>query len=307
MQSINWNNFLSKLILGYYDTYTAEIQLMNDKVYALFGTRKISPSLKQQLTDSIIKEIFLPNVPVRKGKKPVHLSLKPTSATEGMITEIIQGLKDDYISQYFCRMLISYCQKPFSEREQVLFADHFRLLSTACQNRRPLSLSTIWNPQRIHEVVPYKLAIGREERFNYLLCGETNEETGLQEARSYRLNRLKMIRYNRHPLKLESHIISYLERMLENGPQYMINSDEEACVHMSDAGYRTYQRIYNGRPLHERVEQKKDGFYFFYRCSMDQLYLYFRKFDAGQAEVISPLSLRDRIISFHQESLLQYS
>ena len=144
-----------------------------------------------------MNKVVLPEVPSRKGKNPSKLSLKPTNETEGIILSILDTLSEgEYLSQYLCRMLLSYSEKPFSERERIIFQNNYEFLKNACEHVKPITISTIWNTKAIHTVIPYRLATGREEMFNYLLCAEIDTSSGKQEAKAYRLNRVTRINYS---------------------------------------------------------------------------------------------------------------
>lgn len=250
---------------------------------------------------------MLPEVPSRKGKNPARLSLKPTKDNEALIEQIMMNLGgEDYISQYFCRMFMSYCDKPFSKREQIIFKNNYETLQMACGTGKSLTFKTIWNAKNIHEVIPYKVVTGPEEMFNYLLCAELNPITEKQEARTFRLNRIDRINYGRSMSSIDDSVVHYLDRMLQYGPQYMINDSEESCVRLTDSGVRNFSRIYYGRPKVERVEEKEDGHYYFFRCSKDQVFFYFRRFGYEDAEIISPEPLRKKMIDFHSMALSMY-
>ena len=306
-QTINRNKFLSSLILGYYNSYVAECQKIYSQIVSELEDSGIPSDKTHAIASGILNKIFLPEVPSRKGKHPSKLSLKPTKQTEGLIANIMSELpSDQFISQYFCRLLLSYCEKPFSIREQIVFRDNYEFLQSACTQRKPISFFTIWNPIVNHTVIPYQLAVGYEEFYNYLLCAEINPSTGKQEAKSYRLNRITNIQYKQRSNQISDEVMEYLQRMLQYGPQYSINDSHESCVKLSDAGQRNYSRIYYGRPQEDRVENGPDGHYYYYKCSKDQIYLYFRRFEADDAEIISPPSLRKRMSEFHLQAYKQY-
>ena len=306
-QTINRNRFLSMLILGYYNSYVTECQNSYDSIVAELINHGVSRDRSYEIGDTILKKIVLPEVPSRKGKNPTKLSLKPTKETEGLIISIMNDLgSEDYISQYFCRLLMSYCEKPFSEREQIIFRDNYELLREACEHRRPISFSTIWNPSVIHSVIPYKLSVGQEEMFNYLLCAESSTFSGKQEARTYRLNRISKINLSRIPSQIAEEVSNHLERMIRYGPQYMINDDEESCVRLTESGRRNFSRIYYGRPQVDRIEEKADGAYYYFKGSKDQVFFYFRRFGFDDAEIISPELLRKKMADFHLKAYENY-
>ena len=302
-QDINRNRLLSRIIIGYHNIYTEEFLKKQNTIMEILSENSIDFETRKTITDRLMKKVLLPEVPVRKGKHPSRLSLKPTKETEGIILNITNELMgDDYISQFFCRMLISYCSKPIYLREQIVFSDNYESLICACSKKKTITFSNIWNPQRLHEVIPYRLVISHEEMFNYLLCAEINPTTGEQEAKSYRLSRVKHVFLSKNSAQITPKIQNFLERMIKEGPQYAINDDEEACVRLTDSGRRSFSRIYFGRPTPDRIVNEGENHYYYFTGSKDQLYLYFRRFSYDEAEVLSPNSLRQRMEDFHTKA-----
>lgn len=305
--SINRNRFLSMLIVGYFNSYVSECQTKYENLREVM--ERYIPNIKQQdsLAEAVLKNVILSDIPKRKGKNPIRLSLKPTDETESIIIKIMSSLgTEDYVSQYFCRMFMSYCEKPLYERERIIFRGNYEFLNMACQTKRPITLSTIWNNKVIHEVLPYELTSGQEEMFNYLLCQEKNENSGNYEARAYRLNRITKQNYSSTIISISEEVRKHLDLMKVYGPQYPINDDEETCVKLTDFGVISYNRIYYGRPKYERIEICPNGRLLYFNCSKDQIFFYFRRFEAGAAEIIYPNSLRERIINFHSAALESY-
>ena len=117
---------------------------------------------------------------------------------------------------------MSYCEKPFCIREQILFKETYNFLQEACKDNRPIHFTTKWNPSKLHEVIPYKMAIGKEELFNYLVCAEYNEETGKQEAQCYRLNRINTVNYSGRLSTFLKETVTHMEKMIKFGPQFLL-------------------------------------------------------------------------------------
>lgn len=305
-RSINKNRFLSMLVKGYYNTYETENQATYLAVFSKIGDAIPNLELKNKIVNQIVNDVIRPKVPSRKGKNPTKLSLKPTTETKGIITRIIDVLGDnDYISQYFCRMLMSYCEKPFSVREQIIFDTNYRFLEDACKNGKGIVFSTIWNDRKNHYVYPYKIVSGVEEMFNYLLCCEMME-SGKFMAKAYRLNRISQIDYSSRVKRIPNDVTEKLNLMMAYGPQFEIGIEERCCVKLNKAGMKMYNRIYYGRPIYEYIETKEDGDYYYFNCSEDQLYLYFKRFENDSAIIISPNNLKERIKKFHLNALLAY-
>ena len=306
-RTINRNRFLSMLITGYHNSYVIECQSAYEKIVAELISSGIEKARSNEIADKILKSVVLPEVPSRKGKNPSKLSLKPTKETEGLILDITNNLVgDDFISQYFCRMLMSYCEKQFSERERIIFRNNYELLQNACAEARPITFSTIWNLNVIHTVIPYKLATGHEEMFNYMLCAETDPEKGVQEAKVYRLNRVTRINYSWTSNQIEEEVQGYLNRMLRYGPQYIINDNDESCVRLTKSGQKNFSRIYYGRPQVDRIVEKPDGDYYYFKGSKDQIFFYFRRFSSDDVEIVSPICLRQKMADFHKNAYNNY-
>ncbi len=306
--TINRNRFLNQLIRGYYGSYVYECHHTINSIEGALTESIPDFNIRRQAAEQILYRTILPEVPKRKGKNPTKLSLKPTNETAGIIQSIIGDLsKDDYVSQYFCRMFMGYSEKPLYEREKLVFQDSYQILSSACVRQIPISFTTIWDMNKVHEVVPYELVIGQDEMFNYLLCQEENSLSGRLEARVYRLNRITRISINPSTITLSDRVKHYLERMKEAGAQYPINDDDKICVKLNDYGTVNYNRIYYGRPKYTQIEHKQNSHYYYFNCSKDQVYLYFRRFDSGSAEIVYPEDLRERMIRFYSTALAAYT
>ena len=306
-RTINLNRFLSMILCGYYDQYCHENKEIHDSIMTIMDSVLLDDNMKEEIADQIVNQVFLPAIPKRKGKKPICLSLKPTNDTERIIQNVLRNLMGkDFISQYFCRMLISYCKKPISQRERIVFKENYDKLQLACQQNVSVTFSLIWDDKSLHEVLPYAIATGPEEMFNYLVGEGTHYKTGEPVACSFRLNRIDRLSFGRTNRPIAENIRIYCARMLETAPQYAINAEEEICVRLNDAGEKLYNRIYYGRPAYERIEDREDGHYYFFSCSSTQVFHYFRRFDNMTAKIISPEYAQERMIRFHENALSQY-
>lgn len=307
-KTINKNKFLSLLITGYHEDYVSDSRAAYEKIINAINLGRMSNKEKERIAKDILDRVVLPIVPSRKGKNPAKFSIKPTKDTEALIEHILLDLEGDrYISQYLCRMFMSYCKMPFSKREKIIFRGNYEAILKACSDKKSISFNTIWNRKRIHEVIPYKIVVGSEEMFNYLLCAEINADTGKQEAKAYRLNRIDRIYSGRSICTIDGVIQNYLEMMIQRGPQYEINDDEETCVKLTDAGLKSFSRIYYGRPKVDRIEKKEDYSLYYFMGSKDQVFLYFRRFRGNEAVIVSPQWLRNKMARFHKESYIAYS
>lgn len=304
-KNINRNRFLSMIIMGYYDDYAEESKKVRDEICSILKDYSLSDDKKNAIAEGILSTVIHRTSPQsRKGFS--KLSLKPTNYTESLI-ELIkrEAGASEFISRYFRSMFECYCQKPFSEREKIIFKDKFDKLEKYCGKNISITFNTIWKAELLHEVIPYKIIPGPEEMFNYLLCAEVNEETGTLEAKSFRLNRIDRVNIGHSPRIIDKTVKEHLDLMMQYGPAYAINDDIESCVHLTEIGKINYNRMYFGRPIAKRIEKKPDGtYYYYFQCSQEQVYLYFRKF--SDAVIISPDSLRQKMLDFHMAAYKNY-
>ena len=202
---------------------------------------------------------------------------------------------------------MSYCEKPTYEREKVIYRHRADFLEEACRDHSEITFATPNNPGLIHHVIPYELAAGPEETFNYLLCQEYSEYHQRNEAKSYRLCRINRPGYYYTSGTLEGTVVDNLEKMKRVAPQYAINEDAESCVRMTAAGQRSFRMIYTGRPSPDRIEaENDDAALYYFRCSKEQVYRYLLRFNAGEAIVLYPEDLRMRIHDYYREAINVY-
>lgn len=308
-REINRNRFLSLLIIGYYYQYTEECSQRKQKLEDLIDSSRIRCTAEQRtkLCEEINSGLLLPQLPKRKNSEYEKLSLKPTNATITVINTITDELEpDESLSQYFCRMLMSYCTKPLFERERIIFSENYAFFTKACKDRALVSFSLIWHPEIIYSAIPYEIATGREEMMNYVLCQTRYPESDEPRASVFRLSRIKNPCMSGKTDTLSFTVIERLERMKKYAPQYPINSDDEICVRLNEEGEDLYRRMYFARPPFERMEIKENGHYYYFNCSDTQALFYFQRFGWGSAEILSPVYLREKMIELHRTALEAY-
>ena len=258
---------------------------------------------KGEIANTLLDEVTYPGGK-RGGRGSRPISLKPTGKTRDIMRLIPVT---EAPSQFFRRMIMGYCKKPFGKRERTVFKETYTKLCAYCDAQQAIRVSTIWNPQTVHELVPYCIASGVEEMYNYLLCQEYNAETNRPEARAYMLHRIASFNISPMQSVLDEGVKQHLLKMMKLGPQYAINDDEEVCVKLNEKGQEYYSRIYFGRPRYDTIIKQADGYYQYYHCSMEQVFLYFRRFDPINVEILYPESLRDRMREFYRNGIERYA
>ena len=179
--------------------------------------------------------------------------------------------------------------------------ENYETIQKACLNKKSISFKTKWNPTSIHNVIPYKISSGSEELFNYVLCAEYNELTIKQEAIPYRLSRIENIFFTQLECNIDNTVKYNLDKMIEYGPAYPINANEEVCVELTPTGINNYRKIYFGRPKYEYEKPVENGSLLFFNCSLEQLFFYFRRF-GKEAKILYPDHFRKRMANFHAKA-----
>ncbi len=297
--TINRNRFLSMLIIGYAQTYAQERSDAFQRILHIAGDYVKDVRLRSDLSRRLLEQVLYPDQPKEKGSHPVTLSLKPTRETELLLQEIYQlPSQEGSISQYLCKMFSEYRKKPLPERERIIFHDTYDFLQDAVARKKSIIFISSSAPGVLQHVLPYALSSGPEEMFNYLLCQQMNEKTNTIEARTYRIGRIQELRYSGTQIIADPSVSRYLKQMKDTHPQYAIRNSETAEVVLTEVGLASYNKIYHGRPSYDSLEVSDSGYRMRFNCSEDQLFLYFKRFEPGEAIVLAPESLRNRLMHF---------
>ena len=305
LTDINKNKFLNLLIKNYYELYQSENKQKYENILSAIDSKKISSKERTKIAKTIFNKLFVPSIPGRGKNKTTKLSLKTTINSQLTIDEIMKDIGFEYhISQYFSRMLYCYCEKPIFEREKIIFQDNYELLERCCKEKKTIVFNTTWNTNCSHKVIPYKIVTGPEEMHNYLLCAEISPDNK-QLEKSYCLNRINKLECKRTKIDIDETVLNHLKMMEQQGPAYSIHEETEYCIFLTEAGRVNYNKIYYGRPKYSKKEPTENGYYYYFNCSEDQLFLYFRRFGCD-ATIISPSSLKERIVDFHSNAYHVY-
>ena len=208
-------------------------------------------------------------------------------------------------SGFICQILKFYFRKPLYQRELMIFYSEYENISRNCQ-KKCIKFYNLSDNQW-YTVMPYKIFLGKEQMFNYVFCYGLDENNTIKNY-SFRLSRMSQIQGTSLFIPCPEDIEKNFSLTQSLGASYAINTPtEKSCVLLTKKGLSSFRHIYFGRPKVEKKESAPNGgFRYYFNCSEEQLYRYFRRFNPGEAIVESPPSLRDRIIDFHKKSLEVY-
>ncbi len=295
--SVNMNRFLNLIIQGYYEAYSADCSRRTEAILREMDACGVRCPNREGFARRVLNSLAPAEAPVRTERRAGHLSLKPTGETEYILSEIAGG--EEPVSRYLCGLLTDYCRKPVFRREQIVFRRNYTLLQEACRGRREVVFSMKGDAKRLYRAVPREIVPGNDEMLNYVLCRETGEKTGKSWASSFRLGRIVHPRMTGNVCAIEPRVADYLDLMKKYGPQDAINDREEVCVRLSQRGLKQFARMYHRRPIEDRREALPDGALLYFTCSKKQIFLYFKRFEFRDAEIVEPASMREDMRKFH--------
>lgn len=99
---------------------------------------------------------------------------------------------------------------------------------------------------------------------------------------------------------LNNEILKKLRKIKETFDPFL-GEEETIKLKLSDKGVILYNRILHNRPVVEKIELD----YYYFKCPVDKIYIYFFKF-GQEVEVIEPLALRERFLLDYQNALRVY-
>ncbi len=301
--SLNQNEFLTKLICGYYSSYVEENSRYLTELQKRISLYVNEEYEQKELAQKILNEIVFPEFTSKTRKNMSCLRLKSTNELKDLFSTISYDvLGEDSISKYFRNILISYSKRTLSQRERIIFSDTYETLTEACEQHRHLDLVLTFSSGKVHHVIPYCVVSGYEDMFNYLLCEEINASDGTSKVMTFRINRIASLAKSIESGIVSEHAKMNLERMLEYSPQYAFNDDKPICVRMTEKGKDLYRKIYHGRPRPTDIKKDGDSFSFYFNCSVAQASLYFRKFEQNTIEIIEPEELKADITAFFKKA-----
>ena len=301
--SVNMNRFLTTVIREYHGAYISEqietLSRIASEIRDIVSDEAECMAVARRVCDQILFSASWRN---KTGKKE-RISLKPTREIQQIIRSIPDTeLPDASVSKYFCKLFVSYANKPVSLRERIVFFDKLTVLEDACKNGWNLDLATA-SSDEIHHVIPYCVSTGKEELFNYLLCVEACDGRK-EKAVTYRLNRISWIGRSASRNAISQEMQKNLTRMVKNSPLYSVNDDLLIRIRLTEKGKSLYRKIYYGRPDYCGISEEKDGTAVYsFDCSIPQALFYFRRFDQDALEIIEPAELKERMRAFFSKAI----
>lgn len=211
------------------------------------------------------------------------------------LNDYLKNTSSPSVPKYVKCLLESFARLPFIDREKlILKKDAIRHIEDALKNQKNLHVTYKGNSLI---VTPICIAPAKEGTFLYLIGEENSSRI------SIRLSRIEKIRAigkaNPIPEKIRNQIDADLS---EFGPTFITEPNVTIKVKFTPKGLESYKYSVIHRPIHTNIEC--DNIYVFHCSESQALYFFFRF--AGDAEILEPLSLRNKMRDLYQTGLNNY-
>lgn len=291
----NMNEFTNTLIVNFYEEFTAGEEKLQDEIKkALFS---VPEAYKKNAFDEIIKVIAKRGAEDTKGQRSSQLSFKPTKSSEKAVDYIdTVVIKNESVSSFYRRMMISYSQKTKNEREKIIHRDNYEALEKAISKSVRVMIK-LDKDTVLKSVSVYKIASSRDELFNYVLCYNGYDNITL------RLAKIKSVMLLPDKAEISQKSTELFERQIRCGAQYPIypSDKDEIKVQLTPNGKKLFDKIYLYRPIPTRIE----GDIYYFDCSANQLIYYFQRF-GDSALILSPKRLGVKMRDYYHFAVKKY-
>ena len=208
------------------------------------------------------------------------------------------------LSQYLKSLIEEYVRLPYVKREEIYLKPQFQLIRQAIESEVQLKITTVKGNS--YYIYPYQICTDPLVTANYLVGYSKPCDVIEAELRvaTFRIAALKDIKKTRKHAFLTKEQKGRLDNGLKTrGVQFMYRQETEICVKLTDVGWQKYQRQLHLRPV---ISKKLEDNIYVFSCTPDQAEFYFFKF-GKDAEIISPLSLRERLATLYKEASNLYT
>lgn len=198
-----------------------------------------------------------------------------------------------------------YCELPYCEREKIVLKEKIDMLEAVMNEDKPRVMRVINNRNEIYDVVPFGIKSDLNNTYNYLIC--LYRRSGTDESFSphgFRLSCIEPIEHSGESMK-ETVPFEHkrtIEEWLDNYFDMYGSRNVTVKVRFTNEGTRLYNRIKFQRPLFTH----KEGNVYTFECPELQAEHYFTRL-TGEAEIIEPNSLRERLAVKFEKAAKVYS
>lgn len=201
------------------------------------------------------------------------------------------------VTQYIKCLLESYARINFLDREKLILKKTvIEPIENAIRQNKAIRIKF---SNQLIELSPYKIVPSKEGTFQYLVGAVDGKWA------AYRLSRIKFLKTKGKAVFPATEQID--EALAEFGPTFFGEPTIDIKIRFTRKGLLRYEYSVIHRPIHTRIESdaKGNGDIYVFHCSEKQALYFFFSY-ADDAEILEPLSLRQRFIDMYRRGYEQY-
>lgn len=316
----NLATLINRIFENYQESAQANIakRLDDERAFLQEPDLDANPDRNIELSNETIKKILL-------KREKILLSEKVNYEKGNSFRIYLQNSNADLLSSQFSnkkyyakprdylkQVIEEYASKPYWEREKIFFSKgYIKQINDAISSKRRLKIVT---GNREFFVFPYTITQDPMFMYNYLIGYSSpllNAPKSMMTACSFRISAISELKTL--PAAYKASLTKEEEAKLKknlstHNIQFMLDDVLEIKVKFTPQGERMYRRNLYLKPnefISSKINpNKSDSIYVFY-CTETQAEYYFFKFGAD-AVILSPASLRNKILQKHESALAAY-
>lgn len=296
---VNKNEFLNRLIINYVDEYLMMSKTQLRTIERIIGKHTdLDEYDKVNLTNEIFASVKSLMVVKNVDESSVIISLKPIKESESIIDFIInEQIDNQSISSFFRQMFDSYVGMTQNLRERIIFKDVYNTLIKSLDLNKKVFVTFRSETGKPITGSLYCVKDNKEEMFNYCLFDANGR------PQTVRLCHIKSVKIINEPAHISNKIIPLFDFQIENSLAYPVGEKdlEIVKVKVDEIGKKMFKKTYLYRPK----VYKKEGDIYYFKASHQQILNYFKRF-GGNAIIISPQYLKDKMQRYYKESYFMY-
>lgn len=213
----------------------------------------------------------------------------------------------DRLSEYLSAMIQEYTGLPREKREIIFFGENFKKIKYCIDKGHEMEVK-LYN-QEVYIVRPCEIMTNGTSPWNYVI-GFAHAKHDVTEDRfvSFRFQRIESVE-ERQKTKFTGDEKKKIQEILREPSQisYLVGDNEKIVVKLTSSGMILYKNvILTNRPVHTDIKEDGEFTYLTFNCTPEQIYHYFIKL-GKEAEIIKPLSLRERFAEMYREVVKLYN
>ena len=296
------STFINRILENFIDKAKSTISNSSDEYRANLEEKLSNSDINikeyKNIIDALVND-YVDSIKNKKYKKgnsfKIRLNNGNTEYFKGAVVD--SKYYDNTLGAYVNALIEEYAELNYKDREAIIYRKEFEKITNAIRDEKLIKPMLIFGETL--KIKPYKLLMDNQKLYYYLV-GYDNESG---KSVSYRIIDFESITCQQGKAVLTKSDIENIEKELRNkGVQFMRGESQEIKIRLNEDGQKLYNRILHLRPKYIRIEEEN---IYVFDCSLKQIEYYFFKF-GKEAEVISPLELREKFKNTYLEAYEQY-